>query len=73
MQSRGDGVVESVVSPIVALTFEQQKELMLLQMERDKLCIEKERLRRSLERGKNCSDKATARAVGHASKVSWSG
>ena len=39
-------------SSAVALTFEQQKELLLLQMERDKLGIEKKWLRRSLEKEK---------------------
>lgn len=38
-------VDQSVVSTTVALSFEQQKELLLLQMERDKLSIEKERVR----------------------------
>uniref|UniRef100_A0A671UNG2 SCAN box domain-containing protein n=1 Tax=Sparus aurata TaxID=8175 RepID=A0A671UNG2_SPAAU len=46
------GNVAFVGSTAVALTFEQQKELLLLQMERDKLGIEKERLRRSLEKEK---------------------
>lgn len=47
LQSTSDRVGEFVVSPTVALTFEQQKELLLMQMERDKLSTEKERLRQS--------------------------
>ena len=41
-----------VVCPSVVLTFEQQNKLLLLQMERDKLEIDKERVRQSLEREK---------------------
>ncbi|KAL3967153.1 FMS-like tyrosine kinase 1 [Sarotherodon galilaeus] len=52
MQTLGAEVDQSVVSTAVALSFEQQKELLLLQMERDKLSIEKERVRHSLEKEK---------------------
>lgn len=43
---------ESSVSAPVALTFEQQKELLLLQMERDKMSLDRERLRHYLEKEK---------------------
>ncbi|KAL4009454.1 hypothetical protein ACER0C_003306 [Sarotherodon galilaeus] len=52
MQAFVAEVDQSVVSTAVALSFEQQKELLLLQMERDKLSIEKERVRHSLEKEK---------------------
>lgn len=51
-QGPGASGGESMGSPIAALTFEQQKDLLLLQMERDKLGIEKEWLRQSLEKEK---------------------
>ena len=44
------GNVAFVGSTAVALTFEQQKELLLLQMENDKTGIEKEWLKQSLEK-----------------------
>ncbi len=45
-----EAVGVSVMLHTVALTFEQQKELLLLQMERDKFSIEKEQIRQSLEK-----------------------
>ena len=50
--SESSGSAAFVGSTAVALTFEQQNELLLLQMEKDKLGTEKEQLRQSLEKEK---------------------
>lgn len=52
LPSTSVSIGESQVSPSVVLTFEQQKELLLLQIDRGKLDMERERLRQSLEKEK---------------------
>ena len=52
LQSPSGRAGEFVGSTTVALTFKQLKELLLLQMEMDKLGIRKELLRQSLEKEK---------------------